>query len=246
MKLKLWHIILVLVLLGAGGLIIAQEVRYRDQVRDALEQADSMDVLVERFDATQQALEVADAALEVERRTREVSQAAADSTIRDLDEALEGQRRETDRLEDRVRDLVGDSGQPAVDSLRASHGAEVADLERQKEVLAGELVEETRLRVQVDSVLFATRAALDECQCALEQAQTAVDAFRDVTDGRGWASRAWDSVTSPRGLVTIGVVGLAVYGLVQLVDGGQDVVVRYPDDGTYYKAPAVDFAVTWP
>lgn len=215
---KLWKFVLLLVLLGGGAVIVAQEVRYRDQVREAREHADSLDQLVEVLDGTLEQLEAADASLAAARASRDSSEAVASVTIRDLEASLRDRRAQTDTLEARVRDLVAEEDRPVFDSLTASRAAEVDDLEAQLDVVTGELEEEHALRVQVDSTLAAARESLEACQCALEQAGITVDAFEEVTDGRGWASRAWDSVTSPRAIVTIGVVGLAAYGTWQLLN----------------------------
>lgn len=241
---KLWHVIALMVLLGFGGVIVAQEVRYRGQLADAREQADSLDRMATRLGVTMGQLEVARGSLEVERQEREVSAGAAAQTIQALEDGLEESQAETERLEERMAQLVDPEAQPVLDSLNASHANDVDVLEAQVGVLEGELAEETRLRVHVDSVLFATEAALEDCLCALEQAQVAVDAFEEVTDGRGWASRAWDSVTSPKGLVTITVVGLAAYGAWQLVHDDEEPTYRYPQEPDW--AVAVDVPLPWP
>lgn len=219
---KPWHLVLAVVVLAAAGVVVAQEVRYQGQVAVAKLKADSVRTMKAQLDATVEQLRLADADLEAERAVRlEAEQAAADSLQR-LEEGLTGQREVTAMVEDLLRDHVAeDSAATAmVDDLVESHEAEMENVGATLVVVREELTAERRLRVQVDSTLFATRAALEDCQCALGSAVEALDVFEDVTDGRGWASRAWDSVTSPKGLLTLGVVGLAVKGAIDLAASG--------------------------
>lgn len=240
---KLWHVVLLIIVLGGGATIIAQEVRYRDQLEAAHAQADTLEQMQLALDSTLERLTQAEVGLEAERSQRDSAQAVAEATIEDLELGLRGQREQTQLLEAALRERVPIEDQGAVDSLAASHDAEVGNLEATLGVVTGELRDERALRIRTDSVLAATRTALDECLCTLETAQATVDAFTEVTDGRGWASRAWDSVTSPRGLLTIGVVGLAAYGAWQILSPGED-----PAEPYYREQPtrlSVDVQLPW-
>lgn len=239
---KLWQFVLLLILLAAGGVIVAQEVRYRGQLEEARQRVRTVELMQMALDtAVAQAAEL-NVELGRERIAHGRTQEQAAAAIVELEEDLAGQRQRTRALEGDLRSRVAPENVPAVDSLVESHAQELEGERAVTEQVRTQLTAERRLRVTVDSTLFATQRALEDCLCTLDSAQVALDAFVDVTDGRGWASRAWDTVTSPRGLLTIAVVGLAAYGTWQLVDGGTEVNV-YQDEKPH-PLFSVDFG--WP
>ena len=230
---KVWHLVLLLILLTAGGVVASQEIRYRQQLVEAEALADTAEVLRSQLNVTLESLEDLDGILAQERVARADSARAAAELVAELEVELENQERVTQDTEAELREHLAQdtTGTRMADSLVNSYERRLAGERYVRSTLKAELKQERHLRVVVDSVLFRTRAALEDCLCTLEATETALGAFQDVTDGRGWASRAWDSVTSPRGLLTIGLVGLAAYGTWQLLDGDDGSTYVYQEPG---------------
>lgn len=222
---KLWKLILLIVLFGGGAYIVYAEVTYRDALDAAHTLADSLEADLEVYREGEEELEAL-------RRFLAVERAAYDSTVNvvldraeDAEEEAQRADEEVERLEERLASVLDSTQQVIADSVNAAHD-EALEAERAITATVEEkFIIEHRLRVSLDSLLFATEKRLEACECLLEESVLVVDAFEDVVD-RGWASRAWGSITSPRGLVTIGVLGLATYGTIKLLEG---------DDGYRYQ-----------
>lgn len=229
---KAWQVLLLILLLAGGGaVLIAQELRYDQLLEDAREQADTLEVMTLRVNELAEALGDSTELLQAERMARDAEAVEAQLVIRTLEADLEGQQETTALLEDELRQHVGEDeeGQAMVDDLRASHRAEVEQQQEVTRVVRQELTAERRLRVRTDSILALAVRDLEACQCALEQAGLTVDAFDTAADSQGVLGRAWASLTSTKGLVTIGVVGLAAYGGYQLLKGDDEPRQRHSE-----------------
>lgn len=221
---KLWHLVFVLVLLGGGFYIVTSELKYNRLLDKADAQADTVEMMRGKVDSlTQEAVE--QAGLVSQLRTRmEMDSLRSVRERASLRAEMAEARRQAETIERDLRARLDSTNAALLDDLVAEYAVQI---EARDEEIHG-LEERIRLGQQLiretERALRTSSLALESCRCALDKAEAALDTYGAATAGsRGFLSRAWDTITSRRGLFIAGgiLVGLLVYDHVT-DDSGRD------------------------
>lgn len=237
---KAWHVVLILVLVGAGGVAAWQQTRYQELLEEARVDARRLEVQTLLVDSLVHELGQALVDLDRARQQRAQDSIQAAQQRRALRQQLTVERQESDRLEANLREHLTEEEQPLLDSLDASHARELATAQAETEVVEEELAGVQLLLGQTDARLTQALVALEECQCALEQAEVTVAAYEEAASSQGLLSDLWGFMSSTKGVVTIGAIGLGAWGLHELLTDDEP-RYRYPEE---YQ-PGVVFSLTW-
>lgn len=233
---KLWHLAVVLLLLGAGGYLVASELRYNRLLDEADAAADTVELYRARVDsltevAVKRAGEVA--ALEAKvtadsiRFARERRELALE--VRDL-------REDQDRLEITLRASLNAEQAELLDSLTSAWSDERRALHEDRAILEERVAGLEVLRQGQAEASAATELALDSCRCALDAAEEAIEKYQRAASSSSILGRAWDAISSRTGLSII-AAGVVAWGVYELVSG-DDVTTVIVSEPRYTAVPA--------
>lgn len=240
---KLWHLVLILVLMGGAAAAVYGELQHQERLAEAVQLADSADELADELAVTVAELAVHLGELQGLRAERRADSIQAELVVAELEGELVVAKKETRRLSAELRASIPVDQLPALDSLEASHVRELEAVSSKLEVVTGERDQERGLRVKTDARLLLATGALEDCMCTVEASQAATDAAL-AASSRSWLSSVGGFIVSPKGIITMGVVGVGTILLLDYLDGPNERVVYVGDD--YVPQPGlVSVPIGW-